>query len=599
MKPRHIEKHELTVLSLKGCISVAIDLITYDKKYFPVLAYLLGRVLVADTIDNAIIMAKQSRFSFKIVTIQGEILSPGGSITGGSQKRSNSLLSRKRQLKEYEIRIEKLKTQLSEKKQLNNTLKKEIQDTQKMIEENTGSVYTTKSEIAVLKKQLQEKQNILEERNNRKKQLEAEKIHLESDIDEVSSQASSAEADIGNIDSQNIHSQRRAKDLQEQTDKNRETREKLAKDITDLKVRLATYKQEEIGFKQSVKTIEENLEIEAKDIKVLKEKTKENNDKIVSLEEKTFSYRENITMLTKSVQDCNELIESLKQQRESIKSDMYRAQEQLNKLEKEHNQIEKKLHDGSIQDATINIELNQIKNQLYERYSITVPEALKIKKELGSVDKMKNKLAILKKEIESLGPVNMQAIEDYDNLKNRYDFLKAQRDDLIKAKFNLDSLIEQMTQTMEGMLLTSIEQVNKEFNKVFSELFAGGKAELIIDGEGSILECGVDVNAQPPGKKLQNLSLLSGGERALTAIALLFGILNTKTTPFCVLDEIEAALDDANIERFTKYLKKVSKHTQFIIITHRKSTMEVADALYGISMEETAISKVLAVKMEK
>ena len=161
----------------------------------------------------------------------------------------------------------------------------------------------------------------------------------------------------------------------------------------------------------------------------------------------------------------------------------------------------------------------------------------------------------------------------------------------------MDNLIEEMTDTMEKMLSESIKKVNDEFNKVFSELFEGGKAQLIIEGEGSILECGVEVNAQPPGKKLQSLSLLSGGERTLTAIALLFAILNTKATPFCVLDEIEAALDDVNIVRFTRYLKKVSKHTQFIMITHRKATMEVADALYGISMEDTAVSKVLAVKM--
>ena len=191
----------------------------------------------------------------------------------------------------------------------------------------------------------------------------------------------------------------------------------------------------------------------------------------------------------------------------------------------------------------------------------------------------------------------MQAIEDYDNLKTRYDFLKSQLDDLMKGKVNLDNLIEEMTDTMEKMLSESIKKVNDEFNKVFSELFEGGKAQLIIEGEGSILECGVEVNAQPPGKKLQSLSLLSGGERTLTAIALLFAILNTKATPFCVLDEIEAALDDVNIVRFTRYLKKVSKHTQFIMITHRKATMEVADALYGISMEDTAVSKVLAVKM--
>ena len=597
VKPRLIETCELTFLSMRGCISSAIDLVTFDKKYYAALAYLLGRVLVSDTLNNAIDIAKQCNFIFKIVTIQGEVMNPGGSITGGSQKRSNFLLSRKRELVENKGKIKELNMELNYKKQFNQKLKKEIQDKQKKIQDITDSLYSTKSEVAVLKKQLQEKENLLKERWQRKNQLNEEKLHIELETEEITSQISLTETDIGNIDNQNTFSQSRVKYLREQVEKNKEIKEKISEDMTELKVKLASCKQEEISIRQNLQSIEESIKFHVEEINKLREKTKENNKTMVSVDEKILGYEENIKKLINMEQEYQKLVESSREQKEIIKSSINQAQDQLNKLEKEHNQMEKRLQDRSIEEATISIELNQIKNQLYEKYSLTVPEALKIKKEFSNIDEMKNELASLKNTIGSLEPVNMQAIEDYDNLKSRHDFLKSQRDDLIKGKVNLDNLIEEMTGTMEKMLSASIKKVNDEFNKVFSELFEGGKAQLIIEGEGSILECGVEVNAQPPGKKLQSLSLLSGGERTLTAIALLFAILNTKATPFCVLDEIEAALDDANIARFTRYLKEISKHTQFILITHRKSTMEVADALYGISMEDTAVSRVLAVKM--
>ncbi len=598
IKPRIMEPNELNLLSTKGRASEAINFVKFDNKYYPVIAFLLGRVLVSNTLDDAIYIARRCNFSLKIVTIHGELLNPGGSITGGSQKRSNFLFLRKRQLIEFEQKIAQLEEQLSQIKQTNQELKNEIQDKQKMLEEKTNNLYSIKSKIAVFNQQLQEKQGILEERYQREKQLMEEKLHIEFETQEILSQVSSIETDIKNVDSQNISGQSKVKNLQKDIDKSKEIKEILSEKITKLKIKLASYNQEETSVIQSLQTIREGIAVYKDEIKKLKEKLEENNKTIISLGEKVSAYKESISVLTNKEHEYQELIESLRAKKEIIKTNINQVQANLNQLEKDYNQTEKTLQNSRIEEAKIVTELNQIKNQLYERYSITDYENLKIKDEFGSIDDMKKRLVSLKSEIEALGPINMQAIEDYDNLKTRYDFLKSQRDDLVKAKIDLDNLIKEITYTMEDMLLASIEKVNKEFNKVFFELFEGGSAQLIVEGEGSILECGVEVSAQPPGKKLQSISLLSGGERTLTAIALLFAILNTKATPFCVLDEIEAALDDANIVRFTRYLKKVSKHTQFIIITHRKPTMEIADALYGISMEDDAVSKVLAVKME-
>jgi len=597
VKPRFIEKSEQKYLTIKGCIGTAIKLITFDKKYFDPLAYLLGRVLVSESLEDAINIAKQCNFAFKIVTIQGEVLSPGGSITGGSKKRSNFLLSRKRQINDCESRIKELNVELMGLKQSNQNLKNEIKDKQKLIEDKTAKLYSTKSELEVMKKQLQEKQYLLTERQQREKQLDDEKQQIQSESQEILAQIALLEADIGDIDVQNTSTQGKVKSLQEEINKRKEIKEKISEEITKLKVKLASYKQEQIAINQSLQTLEENIKFHMEEIKKYQEKITQNDETVALIDKKLFDYEIKIKDLMNILKQHQEVLESSKEQRDMLKFNIDKAQDELNKLEKERHQIETTLHNLHIQETTVNIEINQIDNQLYERYSLTLEEALKLKNDSSRIEDLKKSLVSVKNQIESLGPVNMKAIEDYNNLKTRYDFLISQRDDLIKAKANLDSIIEEITDTMSKMLSTAIKKVNEEFNKVFPELFEGGRAELIIEGEGSILDCGIEINAQPPGKKLQNISLLSGGERALTAIALLFAMLNTKATPFCVLDEIEAALDDANITRFTRYLKKVSKHTQFILITHKKATMEVADALYGISMEAAAVSKVLAVKM--
>jgi chromosome segregation protein len=365
-----------------------------------------------------------------------------------------------------------------------------------------------------------------------------------------------------------------------------------------LKVQLASHKQEEISLEQNIQNVEENIQTWSRELKVLEDKFEQNERSRSMAKERVLNFAEQMTNYAELENDLLTKVDNLKKQKESLKKALEESQAKFNRLEEEQKRLERKLNDCIVDETALNMEFDQVREKLMERYSLTVEQALNFKKEIGSILEMKEKITALQQEIESLGIVNLQAIDDYDNLKSRYDFLKAQRDDLKEAKDKLDSLIKEITKTMEDMFLSSFEKVREEFKKVFTELFGGGKADLIIEGDGSVLEAGIDIIAQPPGKKLQSISLLSGGEKALTAIALLFAILNIKATPFCILDEIEAALDDANIDRFASYLRKVAHHTQFIIITHRKNTMAIADALYGIAMEETAVSKVLAVKLE-
>ncbi|HHW02901.1 MAG TPA: chromosome segregation protein SMC [Thermoanaerobacterales bacterium] len=598
IRPRSLDAEEKKVLSMQGCIDTADHLTTCEEKFLPVIGNLLGRVIVVDCMDNAIAIARRCRFSLKIVTIDGELFNPGGSITGGSQKKSSLILSRKRELQDFEEKIEKSEKELAIIKQECASMERDYQEHWKTVDSFKNAVFNLKSEIAVIERELKEKTTIINEREHKKSQLESEFEYIKIQTADIDSQIVSVQKDIGSIDTKNISSQSKVKHLQQQLSDDRLKREILAQQITDLKVQLASHKQEEISLEQNIQNIEENIQEWSKELKILEDKLEQNKLSIDIAKEKVLNFTEEIKKYIELEKDLMAKVDNLKEKKESLKKALLENQAKFNRLEEEQKKLERKLNDCRVDETAINMEFEQIKGKLMERYSLTVEQALNYKKEIGSIPEMKERISALQQDIESLGIVNLQAIEDYDNLKSRYDFLLAQRNDLQEAKDKLDSLIKEITKTMEDMFLSSFERVREEFKKVFTELFGGGKADLIIEGDGSVLDAGIEIIAQPPGKKLQSISLLSGGEKALTAIALLFAILNIKATPFCILDEIEAALDDANIERFASYLKKMASHTQFIIITHRKNTMAIADALYGIAMEETAVSKVLAVRLD-
>jgi chromosome segregation protein len=322
--------------------------------------------------------------------------------------------------------------------------------------------------------------------------------------------------------------------------------------------------------KNNIKQIENQIGEIQKEIINLKEEKNKDNEEIIRLQQ----------LRTKSQQ-------RLKEKEESIKA-----------VNKEVSEIEEKYHKSEVQLTKVEMELSNIHDRMWEEYEVTFIKALDYRKEIGDFKAVEEETASLKRRIKLLGNVNLDAIEEYKNVKARYDFLNKQREDLIEARDSLNKIIKEMVETMKKQFSTQFAVIDQKFNSVFRELFGGGKAQLILAEEDNVLESGIDIVAQPPGKKLQHLSLLSGGERALTAIALLFAILMVKPTPFCILDEIEAALDDANVERFGKFLKRLSKNTQFVVITHRKGTMEEADNLYGITMEEKGISKLVSIKLE-
>lgn len=596
IKPRKLNKLESNLLSMKGCLSTAESRVSCDTKFRPIIKNLLGRVIIADNIENAIRIAQKCNFSIKIVTLDGDLIYPGGAITGGSRKSSSQILTRKRELIECKATIKVLERDFTKVRDSYNILKDDIERKKILLSKLRNEKNDIISNVRIIERQIHEKNMILDERNDNINLLDKERHQIKLQIAEIESDLLLEEANISKLDTRNLTSQDEVKKLQEEINNIQIKRDNLTDSITDLKVKLASFKQEEIGIKQQLKNVNQDTDSWSKELKSLEKELSENEHKRHEIKSKVETAKKQIETNSYKIKDLKLKISELEDKRAKLKKQMVQAQEKTTILEDQQKSFEVVLNKHKVKKAQLNIKLEQIKDNLWETYSLTTEEAYKIKRPLDC-DNPKSALRQLRKQMTSLGHVNINAIKDHEKLSKRFDFLKDQREDLIKAKLDLDVLINEITKTMEEMLTLSIKKIQKEFNKTFNDLFGGGKAKLVVEGDSNILNSGIEIIAQPPGKKLQSLSLLSGGERALTAIALLFAILNSKKTPFCVLDEIEAALDDANIYRFSSYLKRVSKHTQFIIITHRRGTMEAANALYGISMEESAVSKILSVKL--
>ncbi|HSH35874.1 MAG TPA: hypothetical protein VK998_06390, partial [Schnuerera sp.] len=332
-------------------------------------------------------------------------------------------------------------------------------------------------------------------------------------------------------------------------------------------------------------------------IKIKKEELLKNNKEIENITNEMLNLKEEISKFTNLKEKQDKDFAMLKNEKDILMEDYYFQQDKLNNINEEINELGKVINNWDLKETKYSVQLDNIHSKLLEDYELEYNEALELWIEIDDLDKAKNEVNKLKGKIKKIGTVNLNSIEEYKVVKNRFEFISKQHEDLLLAKENLHQVIMDMESKMKNQFLYNFNKINEEFNEVFATLFDGGKASLVLEDEEDILTCGIEIKAQPPGKKLQNLTLLSGGEKSLTAVALLFAILKIKPTPFCILDEIDAALDEANISRYTNYLKNFFSNTQFIMITHRKGTMEMADVLYGVTMEEEGISKIVSIKL--
>ena len=581
----------------KGVIGIASDLVKYDKKYEQIITNLLGRTVVVDNMETAIKVAKQNGYTFRIITIQGDVINPSGAITGGSvAKKTVNILGRGREIEKLQKEITNLKNKIEAKIKEKEQYEESIED----IVENATSLEKELQEIDIT--YATEKQKLISVKENISKiELRLNKIKEESSLLETEKENSinKKEEIQKDIIELNKETEKLSKIINEYVELNKDNQkyiDDLNFDITNLKISVSSFDESESSIEELQERI--NGEIEATNTSI-----RNKEEQIEQIKQDNFNLGQSIEEIQEKIVTIKEEVKNSGSKIEDLKAKRIEKNEKLSKQENETTEKFKVIEDLKAQIVKIDVkktkhedEINAIINKMWEEYELT-PNSVQDYKKPENVALTQKNVNSLRKELRELGSVNIDSIEEYKTMKERYDFMSEQRVDLEDTMAKLRKIIADMTQTMKEQFRTQFAIINKNFAEVFKELFGGGNASLKLEDEENILECGIDINVQPPGKKLQNMMLLSGGEKAFTAIALLFAILKINPAPFCVLDEIEAALDDVNVYRFAEYLKKFSSNTQFLVITHRKGTMEAADTVYGVTMEENGISKLLSMKL--
>ena len=593
------KKLEKAKLNENGVIGIASDLVKYDKKYEQIILNLLGRTVITDTIETAIKVAKQNNYTFRIVTKTGDIINPSGAMTGGSvSKKTVNILGRSKEIEKLGKEItneEKKKEELiKEKENYENSIKNVIEQSKEL----NSKLQEIEIEYATEKQKILSIESSIEKIEKRIKTLKEEKETIENQIKEANN---IIENDNKQIEELTIKIEELTKYIQEYAENNKENQkyiDDLNFDITNLKISVSSFDESENSILEIQERINQEIENNKNSIKDKTEQIEKIKQDNFNLEENIKEILEKIENIKETVKNSGTKIEELKQERTQKSEILSKQEEQITEKFNVIEDLKAQLVKLDVKKTKIQEDINSIINKMWEEYELT-PNAVENYEKPNNISATQKEVNRLRNEIKEIGSVNIDSIEEYKNLKDRYDFMSEQRLDLETTMNKLRKIISEMTQIMKEQFKEKFKVINKNFDEVFKELFGGGKAELKLEDEEKILECDIEITAQPPGKKLQSMTLLSGGEKALTAIALLFAILKINPAPFCVLDEIEAALDDVNVYRYAEYLKKFAKDTQFLVITHRKGTMEVADTVYGVTMEENGISKLLSMKLKQ
>lgn len=582
----------------KGVIGVASNLVRVSFEYEGLAKYLLGRILVVDNIDNALLIAKKYKYTLRIVTLEGEQLNPGGSMTGGAFRNSSNLLGRRREIEE---------------------LKQSVSNTNKQITQEKAAVADLRNQVAKYREALDSYNKLLRETHIRKNTIDVnlkqadlklseiiasygddikEQASIDSEILKISESRNQVSGNLNLLDNQNEAARKEIENLGKTLETKKSEEAAVALKIENLKISHSS-------IEQKASFINENIERLCKELDNLEEEKTSIQEKIGETKELVSAKQADIELVKNSIEESErkitaigEKLEDLRAAKEKVNAshkEFFKKREELNEkiilLEKDsmrlHNQYDR-----------LEESYDSLVDYMWNEYELTYSYALELKSdELNNINDIRKQINILKAAIKKLGDVNVNAIEEYKSVSERYEFMKTQHDDMIEAEESLMKVIEELDEGMRAQFTAKFEEIKVEFDKVFKELFGGGRGTIeLVEGE-DILEAGILIISQPPGKKLQNMMQLSGGEKALTAIALLFAIQNLKPSPFCLLDEIEAALDDSNVGRYANYLHKLTKHTQFIVITHRRGTMSAADRLYGITMQEKGVSTLVSVDL--
>ncbi len=585
-------------LSEQGVIGLANTLVHVEPRFEGLADQLLGRTIVVKTIDDGIRIARKYRQSLRLVTLEGELINPGGSMTGGAFKNTSNLLSRRREIEEFEKTVSMLKADMdameisvSEVKNSRAACYAVIDEVQKKLRE--ASVLENTARMNVEQTRVREN-----EAKQRCGVYAGEQEKLEKELRDIADNEESIQMELETSESLEKELNGRIEELQRQLEEEREEESIQMKQSEEGHLALASLEQQNVFIQENISRIDEEIEKFQAELSEM-ESGKDNAS--VEIQEKEAKIAE----LRKTIEDSKELYEEIEKEireqtakRDELNQkhkDFLRMREELSK---HISALDKECFRLNSQKESYESASEKQMNYMWEEYELTYNRAMELRdKNLTDLAFMRRQIQTLKSDIKKLGTVNVNAIEDYKSVSERYEFLKNQHDDLVEAEATLVQIIDELDAAMRKQFSEQFDRIAEEFNIVFRQLFGGGKGTLELMEDEDILEAGIRIIAQPPGKKLQNMMQLSGGEKALTAISLLFAIQNLKPSPFCLLDEIEAALDDNNVTRFAQYLHKLTENTQFIVITHRRGTMASADRLYGITMQEKGVSTLVSVDL--
>jgi len=576
-----------------GFVGIASDLIEYSREYDNIVTSLLGRTAVCEDLDTAVIIAKKYNYRFKIVTLDGQVINAGGSMTGGSKINSAGFFTRKSEADKLQKQVEKLAVELetanAETKTASEAASRERAQYEGVSAEiMEGSEVKTSAESA-----LSLTNSVINENTSALTELLRELKNNEKRVEAASAVIENADKKLKDLENRRLAAENELNDLTGGHDEMLSERERINEALSEVNMNIASFLQERQAKEEQAADFDkrkaemysrrEQLEIELRELqkknaeltgmrdaaegaaKALRDQIAENNRSIGKLIEK----REQTEKAQVEARDAEK---AKNDEKERLSAETVRLEERRLALEREEEETERKL---------------------YEEYSLTRREAAEIAKPIENVTATNKRLSELRAQIKALGNVNVAAIDEYKEVSQRYEFLSKQVDDVEKSKKELLKMVDELTEKMSELFLDRFNAINNAFRQTFTELFSGGSAELTLEDENDILECPINIKAQPPGKNVKNINLLSGGEKGLTAVALLFAILKVRPAPFCIFDEVEAALDDVNVVRYAQYVRMMTVNTQFILITHRRGTMEEADILYGVTMPEHGVSKLL------
>ena len=596
LMPNPLNEKERALLKEPGVVGLASELVTCDKHVSVVADYLLGRTVVTDSLDAAIALRKKSKNAFHIATLLGDFLSTGGTMTGGSLKKTGfSLLGREREVEEIKKQLKAAENAVSDKQNQIEAQKKQMLLKDAQIDGFLGASHEDELELVRLREQREIIERDLRDAEETVEELCDERGDVNESIADIQKRRAAAASVEDDIQKQNLESTEDIRKEQLSIAEAKNARELRVQALTERRIRLAALEKEADARRAERHRL-------TRELLLTEQRVQSFEAEIRTLEESVAAAGARLSEMEQSISGEQAELSRAKEEQSKLEAERTRLNELLSQYRRERDALSdayrtlgERKHKNELAMSRMEMELKASADRIWEDYELTYENAQALRHDIA-VGATQSRVNALKAEIRGLGDVNVSAIEDYRTVSERHESLSTQYADLEKAKADLYTLIGQLTKTMEQTFVTEFEKIQSNFADTFIELFGGGHAELRLSDKNDVLNCDIDIIAQPPGKKLQLLSLLSGGERALTAIALLFAMLKLKAPAFCVLDEIETSLDEANVSKFANYLKVYSEGTQFIIITHRKGSMEVCDTLYGVAMEEKGISSIVSAR---